>query len=394
MSAHKVLVIHNNYQQPGGETVAVQAQISLLQQYGHPVTTYWRDNREIAQYRIGQKIAFFLNTLFSLKTFNEIRALVKRERPDVAHIHNVFPLISPSVYRALKKEGVPIVQTVHNFRFLCPNALFYTHGQICERCKYGNTFHAVPRKCYRQSYILSALYALTIAFHRRWGTFDLVDRFLPVTEFVAQKLLESRLTTANKITVLGNFLPDPLPAPGSFERRESYLVYLGRLSPEKGVEVLLEAMAGLPGVTLKIAGDGPQVNVLRDRARNKEIWVEFLGHITGEQKWELLRNAMASVVPSVGYESFSLSALEAMAVGTPVVASRLGGLPYVIEDGQNGLLFRPGDDQDLREKLTWLISHPVEVLRMGQYARQVVEEKYSATAYYRQLMYIYEQVTR
>lgn len=389
----KVLIIHNDYQQPGGETVAVKSQIALLKQHGHQVLTYLRDNREILRYGLAEKIAFWINTLFSLRTFREITALVRQEQPDVAHVHNVFPLISPAVYWALKKSGVPIVQTVHNYRFLCPNALFYTRGQICERCKYGNTLHAIRWRCYRQSYLLSALYALVIGLHRHLGTFDLIDHFLPVSEFVAYKLVESGCATERKITVLGNFLPDPLPVPGSFERRKPYVIYLGRLSSEKGITVLLDAMASLPGVTLKIVGDGPQAEALKARVRQKGLNVEFLGYTTGERKWELLRDAMVSIVPSLWYEAFPFSALEAMAVGTPIVASNLGSLPYVVENGRIGLLFHPGDSQDLRKKIEWLVVQSKEALSMGQRGRQAVENKYSAEVYYRNLMEIYQRVT-
>jgi len=159
----KILIVHNHYQQPGGEQMAVEAQVSLLRERGHRVILYMRNNAEIERYGLWQKVIFFPKTIFSRRTYREIRALVMRERPDVAHVHNVFPLISPSVYWALKDSGVPVIQTVHNFRFLCPNALFYTHGRICERCKYGNTLHAVRWKCYRQSYILSTLYASLLA---------------------------------------------------------------------------------------------------------------------------------------------------------------------------------------------------------------------------------------
>jgi glycosyltransferase involved in cell wall biosynthesis len=321
-----------------------------------------------------------------------LQAFVRDKRPDVAHVHNVFPLISPSVYRALRKAGIPIVQTVHNFRFLCPNALFHTRGQICERCKYGNTLHAVRWRCYRKSYALSALYAVTIGLHRRWGTFKMIDRFIALTEFTAQKLVESGLTTADKITVLGNFLPDPLPAPGSFEHREPYIVYLGRLSPEKGVHVLLDALADIPEVTLKIAGDGPQKETLQTKVQKQGLQADFLGHVTGEKKSELLRRAMVAVVPSVCYETFSLAAIESMASGTPVVASDVGSLPFVVEDGKSGLLFRSGDSQDLRQKLAWLLAHPQQALTMGVYARIVVEQRYSASAHYTTLMEIYNSV--
>jgi glycosyltransferase involved in cell wall biosynthesis len=392
MTPLKVCTIHNHYQQPGGEKAAVEAQVALLREHGHSVITYLRDNTEIESYGLTQKASFFLNTVFSKRTYQEIQAIVVNEHPDVAHIHNAFPLISPSVYRAFKKAGVPIVQTVHNFRFLCPNALFYTHGQTCERCKYGNTLHAIRFKCYHDSRVLSALYALSIGLHRRWGTFGVIDRFIALTEFSAQKLLESGLTTVDKITVLGNFLPEPLPAPGSFENREPYVVYLGRLSPEKGVDVLLDALADFPDLGLKIAGDGPQAEILRIKARQRGTdRVQFLGYVAGERKWELLRHAMATVVPSVWYENFPVTVLESLAVGTPVVASNFGSLPSIVAGGKSGQLFRPGDSWDLRKKLAWLAKQPVEALQMGRYGRHNVEIKYSADVHYRTLITLYAQ---
>jgi len=388
----KILLIHTQYQHPGGEQVAVEAQVSLLREHGHKVILYTRHNAEIERYGLLQKAVFFPAAVFSRRTYCEIRTIVTRERPDVAHVHNVFPLISPSVYWVLKDSGVPVVQTVHNFRFLCPNALFYTHGRICERCKYGNTLHAVQWKCYRQSYLLSGLYALIIGLHRRARTFNLIDRFIALTEFTAQKLVESGLTTHDKISVLGNFLPDPLPSPGAFEEREPYVVYLGRLSPEKGIEVLLDAVTGLPELRVKIAGDGPQSGTLQAFAQQRGLpQVEFLGRVVGEKKWELLRHATAVVVPSVWYEAFPFAVLESLTAGTPVVASNLGSLPYVVEDGKSGLLFQAGDSQDLREKLAWLVQHPAEALQMGRYGRQVVEWRYSASAHYEVLMEIYQQ---
>ena len=389
----RILVVHNNYKEPGGETVIFGLETALLQQNGDTVLTWQRDSIEIDGYTLTQKAAFLINTLYNRHTYREIRAYIRTESLAVAHVHNVFPLISPSVYRALHDSGVPIVQSIHNFRFLCPNGLFYTHGQVCERCKSGNTLHAVRFKCYRNSRVLSALYALSIGLHRRWGTFGLIDHFIANTEFSAQKLVESRLTSRDKITVLGNFLPEPLPSPGSFEKREPYVVFLGRLSSEKGVDILLDAMVGLPEIGLKIAGDGPQASTLRIKAQQRRLErVEFPGYVAGEKKLDLLRNGMAIVVPSVWYESFPLTVLESLAVGTPVVASNCGNLPYIIADGKNGLLFSPGDSRDLHEKLHWLAQHPAEKLRMGQFGRQVVESKYSANMHYETQTAIYTRL--
>lgn len=393
MVLSKILVVHNDYQQAGGEQVAVEAQLTLLREHGHNVMLYERDNAEIANYRLWQKAIFFPQTIFSWKTWQEVSRVVRNERPDVAHVHNVFPLISPAVYWVLKKSGVPIVQTVYNFRFACPNALFYTRGQICERCKYGNTVHAIIWRCYRQSYLLSALYALAIGLHRRWGTFEMIDRFVAPSEFTAQKIVESGLTTQDKVSVLEYFLPHPLPDQKLTVDSEQYILYLGRLSSEKGVEILLQAARGLPHLKVRIAGDGPLTVPLQAMARSWGLrHLEFLGRVVGNEKWRLLRRALTTVVPSLCYENSPFSALESLAVATPVVASNLGSLPYVVEDGKSGLLFHPGDGEDLREKLAWLAAHPEEALAMGRYGRQVVETKYCAGAHYKRLIEIYSEV--
>ncbi|WP_322490447.1 glycosyltransferase family 4 protein [Chloroflexus sp.] len=390
----RILLIHNDYREPGGETAVYRAEVALLQQYGHEVFTWQRDNSEIFTYDLRRKSVFLINTIHNWQTYHDLQSFVLDKRPDVAHVHNVFPLISPSVYRALRKAGIPIVQTIHNYRFLCPNAVFYTHGQICERCKYGNTIHAVRWRCYRRSHTLSALYALTIYLHRRWGTFKMIDRFIALTQFVGQKLIESGLTSADKINVLGNFLSDPLPVPGSFEYREPYVAYLGRLSPEKGVDVLLDALTGLPKIRLKIIGDEPQKTTLQMKAQKQGVQADFLGYVTGEKKFELLRQAMVVIVPSVWYEGFTVAILESMASGTPVLASNIGSLPFIVEDGKSGVLFRPGDSQDLRQKLEWLLARPQQALAMGLYARSVVEQRYTALAHYNTLMEIYNSVIK
>jgi glycosyltransferase involved in cell wall biosynthesis len=389
----KILVVHNYYQQPGGERVAVEAQTTLLREHGNRIILYTRDNAEIMHYRAWEKVTFFPETVFSRRTFQEIRDLVKAEQPDAAHVHNVFPLISPSVYRALKDAAVPVVQTVYNFRFLCPNGFFYTHGRICERCKYGNTLHAVRFRCYRQSHVLSALYALVIGLHRRWGTFSLIDHFIAPAEFTALKLVEGGLASREKISVLGYFLPDPPPTPGSFKHRKPYIVYLGRLSKEKGPWTLLEAMAGFPDLRLKVLGEGPLADSIREYIEEHHLTnIDMVGFVSGEAKRDVLREALAVVVPSGWYENSPFVVLEGLAAGTPVVTSNLGSLPSVVEDGKSGLLFRPGDSQDLQQKLAWLAAHSEEALAMGRYGRQVVETQYSAEAHYRRLMAVYAEV--
>jgi glycosyltransferase involved in cell wall biosynthesis len=391
----KILVVHNHYQQFGGEHTAVEAQTALLRGHGHEIVLYTRDNATIQGYGARDKALFFPRTVFSRETYDQVTRLVQQERPAVAHVHNVFPLISPAVYRALATAGVPIVQTVHNFRFLCVNSLFYTHDRICELCKSGKMSHAVRLRCYRNSYSLSALYALSIGLHRRWGTFQMIDRFIALSGFSAQKLVEGGVATRDRITVLGNFLPDPLPAPRSLAACPPYVLYLGRLSREKGVATLIEAMAGVPELGLKILGDGPEASELRRLVAQRGLTnVEFMGHVTGEEKWELLRGALVTVVPSLWYEHFPFALLESMAVGTPVVASRLGSLADLIDEGRSGLLFRHGDSAGLAAVLRALAGQPDRALGMGNLARQTVEDRWTSRVHYQGLMHLYGELTQ
>ena len=389
----KILVIHNDYKMHGGETAVFAAEIQLLKNAGHTIITYTRNNREIANYSFFNKLLFFPNAVFSRQSYVEVRQLVKKERPDIAHIHNVFPLISPSVYAALHGEGVPIVQTVHNFRFLCPNGLFLTHGHLCERCKFGNTFHAVYLKCYRNSTLLSLLYAVTIGLHRKLGTFNRIDRFIALTEFTKDKLTEARFTKAEKISVLGNYLQMPLPRLLYTKPSDGYVAYLGRLSEEKGISTLIKAVAGIDRLTLKIAGDGPERKNLQEMVKELKLkQVEFVGHITGEDKWNFLRNAICMVIPSKWYENFGLSILESMAVGTPVIGSNLGGIPHIIKDRQNGLIFDHSKPEDLKQKILWLLDSPDETITIAQRGRETIEKDYTSQKHEQQLMRIYEML--
>jgi glycosyltransferase involved in cell wall biosynthesis len=389
----RILVIHNYYSQRGGERAAVEAEIALLRERGHRISTYTRDNAEIQEGGIADRVRMLALSFYSNNTYRDLKTIIREQHPQVAHVHNVFPLVSPSAYRALADEGVPIVQTIHNYRFLCPNGLFYTQGEVCERCISGNTLHAVRLKCYRDSYVLSAAYASILGLHRNLGTFDHVDRFVALTAFVARKLIEGGLAGSERIRVLGNFLPDPLPEVGVEDTREPYVLYLGRLAKEKGVGHLLAAASDMPRVRFRIAGDGPMGGQLQASARRMGLSnVEFLGRVGREKKWDLLRRSAATVVPSLWYECFPIVALESMAVGTPVVASRLGSIPSVLEDGTTGLLFAAGDTADLIDKLGWIDRHSGEALMMGRRGRTVVEQRYSSDAHYRGLADIYSEV--
>ncbi len=389
----KILVVHNYYREAGGERVSLSAQVSLLQSRGHDVIQFTRNSSEIDEYNIFRKVKFFQETVFSSQTYRDITAIIKENKPQIAHIHNVFPLISPSVYLALHNHNIPIVQTIYNFRFLCPNGLFYTNGQICEKCILGNTFHAIRFRCFRNSRSLSALYGLTIALHRKVGTFDLIKAFVVPAEFTGQKLIEGGIATKENMHTIKYILPKNVPQMrvGNLSKEKVDFVFIGRLSREKGIWTLLHAFRKIKGVTLKILGDGPLIVSIQSWLQQNHISnIELVGFVSGQKKWELLSSAVATIVPSIWYENSPFTVLESMAVGTPVIGSAIGSLPEIIQHQKTGLLFKPGDSEDLFQKLEWIKNNPEKGLQMGRNAQIEFKLQYDSEIYYHQLMAIYK----
>jgi glycosyltransferase involved in cell wall biosynthesis len=387
----KVLLVHSAYQQFGGEDSVVRAETELLEKHGDEVYRYTRHNDEIKEFGFADKVAFLPQTAYSWKTSGELEDVVRRFRPDVAFIHNVYPLISPSAYHKLHALGVPTVQVLHNFRLHCPNGLFYTQGKICEACKGGNYLHAVSKRCYKDSYAFSGLYALTLGLNRLGGVIEKISGFICLTEFFRIKMREAGVPDS-KLFVRPNFVYAPaLPVgetPGN-----SYVLFMGRLSAEKGCWTLIRAFEQLPQVPLKIMGTGPLEQDLRDYVRAKGLQnVEFLGFKSGAEKWEILRNSLCLVLPSEWYENFPVTVLEAFMACKSVIAARLGGLPYIVEEGKSGLLFEAGNVTELTQRIQFLVDQPKEAARMGQCARRLSETKYGPEQGYRNLTEIFAQV--
>lgn len=369
----KILFVHNFYQNFGGEDACALAEKALLESRGQNLVLYTRDNKDLRRYSLLEKLAAPLEAVDSARTRREVAEVVHRERPDVAYVHNFFPLVSPSLYETLYRLGVPCVHVAHDFRFLCANALLYTKGAICEACARGDFFSAVRNRCYRNSYAASIIAASAIASARRNSVFDLISTFICPTEFSRQKLFEAGVSE-HKLVIKPHFIDASMIVP---RFGGSYVLYLGRLAPEKGIETLVRAMASNPKIPLKVVGSGPLEESLGAYIREKGLkHIEFLGFKSGSEKWRLLRDSAFVVVPSECYETFGLAALEAYAVGKCVIASRLGALPYVVEQGRSGLLFTAGDANELSETVRRLWSATEEIERMGRYARELVETKY------------------
>ena len=376
----KILMVHNAYQQRGGEDSVVESEVALLRENGHEVHLYERHNDDVDQ---GPKWRLAAGALWSFRTVRDAHALIAEFKPDVMHVHNTMPLVSPSVYWAARKMGVPVVQTLHNFRLLCPQAMFVREGKVCEDCLGKVPWRSVMHKCYRDSLTQSAVMASMLTAHRMLGTYDFkVNRFIALNEFCRSKLIEGGLS-AERIQIKPNFVDwQPVPC---WDQRVGGL-YLGRLTPEKGVDVLLRALQSRqqPASRLTVIGNGPM-----EAQVAAALGSDYLGFLSLSAIWGHLAKASFLVVPSVWYEGFPRTIIEAFASGVPVIASRLGSLAEVVDDGRTGLLFKPGDVEDLAAKLAWAESHPEEMIRMGRAAREEYETRYTPERNYAELIEIY-----
>jgi len=387
----KVLLVHSAYQQFGGEDSVVRAETELLQSHGDEVVPYTRHNDETKNFNVVQKALFFPQSIYSWKTSSEIDDVVRRVKPDVAFVHNIYPLISPSAYHTLHALGVPTLQVLHNFRPFCPNGLFYTQGQVCEACKGGNYLNAVRKRCFKDSYALSGLYALTLGLNRLAGMVDKISGFICLTEFFRIKMREAGVPES-KLFVRPNFVRAPA-LQADEKTSNGYALFMGRLSPEKGCWTLIHAFEQMPAVKLKIVGTGPMEQELRDYIRDRKLQnIELLGFKSGAEKWDILRNSFCLVLPSEWYENFPISALEGFMASKPVIASRIGGLPYIVEEGKSGLLFESGNAGELAERIQYLADRPEEAMCMGACGRHLTETKYGPEQGYSNLKEIFSQM--
>ena len=386
----KILCVHNRYQQAGGEDNVVVAEAELLAEYGHDVELWCVDNKDLPVGFTG-KIKTALATSYSVASWAIIHDKLRYFRPDVVHVHNFFPQISPSIYDACVDEGVPVVQTLHNYRLICPGAMLMRHGKICEQCISGSPYQAALYGCYRGTKLGSLVVAHMVARHRKQGTWQhKVSRFIALTEFAKNKFVEAGFPS-NKIAVKANFIHDPLQeSPRSKPATSGFALFVGRLSEEKGIKTMIEAWSALDDqILLKVAGTGPLKALLIDKNN-----IAALGRLSPSEISQLMQEAAFLVLPSVWYEGFPLVLAEAFAHGLPVFASRLGSMTDIITDGENGLLFTPGDSADLAAKARWLLENPQQTQELGKNARSTFLEKYTAERNYKELMAIYEAARR
>jgi glycosyltransferase involved in cell wall biosynthesis len=379
----KILVIHNAYQHSGGEDAVVEAETSLLRRYGHDVQLYHRHNDEINSM---SKAEAAVSAIWSKQAFRDIEKLCEQFEPDVIHAHNTFPLISPSFSWIATRRHIPIIQTLHNFRLLCPQATLLRNGQVCEECVGKLPWRAITRKCYRDSVLQSTVVASMLTVHRSIGTYrDRITHYIALNTFCRDKFIQGGLP-ANRFRIKPNFVTSQrTPA---WENRKGGL-YVGRLSPEKGPDILISALSETNLKNVQVIGGGPLESLVRQSLGDR-----YLGVKSHEEVIERLHTASYLVAPSTCYETFGLAIVEAFSCGTPAIASNHGGFAELVKDGVTGLLFNPGDAADLARKIAWAEANPDQMLRMGCAARAEYEAKYTPERNYHILYGIYEEAIR
>jgi len=378
----RILIAHNRYRESGGEDDVFESEVRLLAASGHDVHTLVVSNESV--------VSFLDKTLTAIRTVENpvgiaaVAHAIERSRPDIVHVHNFFPLLSPGIYKACRQKGVAIVQTLHNYRPICASGQLLRDGQVCQLCLDGSPIWGLVHRCYRGSIIGSAAVTRMIAIHRWRKTWQNdVDRFIVLTEFGRRIFVKAGFPD-KRIDVKPNFLEDPGEPP---EMQRNGVLYVGRLSPEKGIATLIEASSRY-SFPLRIIGDGPEMSSLRNRAGAN---VKFLGRMSRAGVLDEMTRAAVVAVPSLWFEGFPLVVIEAFASATPVVASRIGALAEVIEDGKTGLLASAGSSVELGERLMQMLENETVSRGFGRAARQTFSRRYTPTINLKMLETIYNR---
>jgi glycosyltransferase involved in cell wall biosynthesis len=371
----KIFIIHNRYRHRAGEDSVFDQEVSLLQKHGHQVKTLIADNLDIQSQTTWQKIKLAVNTIWSQKSHQDVTKYLQEFQPDIVHVHNFLPLLSPSIFYACKRQNIPVIQTIHNYRLGCPAATFFRHGKICELCVQKNLLASIYHRCYRESYLQTATVAMMLQIHRWLGTWNnVVTAYIALTPFVKQKLIEIGIPE-HKIYIKPNFLANPQPNPKTPEFGKHYL-YVGRLVPEKGIHILLEAyQQSNSQYPLIIIGSG-ELQPLVEEAAKYNPHIQYLGQQPRAIVLEYMRQAIALIFPSIWYEGFPLTILEAYSQSLPVVGSDIGSVSYAIENGVTGLTFPVGDEQALSQIFSSIEADPKKWIELKEKVLDSLSDTY------------------
>ena len=359
MSKMKVLMVHNFYQIGGGEHTVYKNEVDMLREHGHDVIEYTRSNDELKNSKL--KLLFLpFTTTWSFKSYHEVKKIIKSQKIDIVHCHNTFPLISPSVYYAARSQNIPVVQTIHNFRFLCPCGVFYRDGKICEECRIKNSFKPVLKhKCYRNSRIQTLVVIIMLRIHRKLGTYKKIN-YIFLTEFNKQKFNQLIDIHSENVFVKPNFVTASLMA-GQKPCQAKMFVFASRLDENKGIKFMLDQWEKMPEeYQLHIYGAGPLKKFVQEKVSNKSN-VEFYDFQPRDVIFNDLKNSAGMIFPSLLYEGFPMIIAESMALGCPVVSTNIGNEGDLVTFSNGGVTFSIDSEDSFREAIDKCICNNKEL---------------------------------
>ncbi len=353
------------------------------------------DYDNVMKQNISKRLYAGAKSVYSIEARKKLSRLVRKENPDIAHIHKISNTLTPSILYALKKNDIPVLQTLHDYRVVCPNYNMYNPNtsKVCEACKGHRYFNAMRLKCQKSSYMVGLNIALESYLYHALKTYDkMIDLFVSPSNFLKKKVVEFGVDE-EKIVCIPHFVMVDRYIPNY--NNSDYILYFGRLEKHKGLKTLIEALSRIRDTNLYIAGDGSYRSESESYAKKKGITnVAFLGYVSESRLISLLRDCLFIVVPSEWYENFGFTILESFASGKPVIGADIGGIPELVKSGYTGELFRPGDVEDLSQRISFLLENRRLISEMGKNAREIVEKEYNADLHCERLMKAYQKIMR
>lgn len=396
MEKYRILQIHNFYQIPGGEDVVVRNEKKLLEEHGHEVFTYYRSNKELNEGNKLKKLFIPFTAVYSLKTCREVKKIIRENKIDIVHVHNTLMMVSPSVFYAAFQCKVPVVQTLHNFRMLCPAGSFFRNNVICEECVNGGLKCAIRHKCYRGSKIQTMVSSAILWIHRFLGTYYRVS-FICLTEFNKNKLLSSldpgkKIVDPKRVYIKPNFTFADGIVPVKKQPEEEYYLFAGRVEALKGIDIAVKAFEKLPDKILYVAGTGPMMDEMQAYVSTHNMKnVRFLGYLQKEEMTEKFYNAKAVIMTSQCYEAFAMTIAEAYSYGVPVIAGRVGNMDGMVQEGVTGVKFEYNSIEDLARKVCEF--EQMDLNRLKENAREFYQHRLRPEDNYQKLISIYHSIS-
>ncbi len=395
MKKYHILQVHNFYQIPGGEDVVVRNEKRLLEEHGHKVYTYYRSNSELREAGVIGKLLLPFTAVYSFRTEREVKRIIRENQIDIVHVHNTLTMVSPSVFYAANRCRVPVVQTLHNFRMLCPAGSFFRDNVICEECVEGGMKCAVRHRCYRGSRAQTIVSGAFLQIHRLLGTYRKVN-FICLTEFNRNKLLNSlkkQIVDPDRVYIKPNFTFAEGIVPKENREAEDYFLFAGRVEALKGVDIAIKAFEKLPGERLYIAERGPMMEEMQAYVAEHHMEnVRFLGYLQKEEMSERFYHAKAVIMTSQCYEAFAMTIAEAYSYGVPVIAGRVGNMDGMVQEGKTGVKFTYNSAEDLAEQIRAF--NRMNLADLKENARSFYETRLRPEDNYTMLMEIYEDISK